>query len=166
MPSSSQLIALLGLLAVAGYQNRDRIAGFLDRMGISGGGNSADAAAQPAAGSEGGLLGGVRNLLGGLGGSSGVSSSLGELVGHFRGAGREELPQSWIGTGPNREPTTGDLEAALGEDSILALTERTGLSRSELLERLRIVLPTAVDRMTPHGRVPSSQEMDGLFDRL
>jgi uncharacterized protein YidB (DUF937 family) len=37
--------------------------------------------------------------------------------------------------------------------------QETGLSRQELLDGLSKELPTAVDQLTPEGRVPSEQEM-------
>jgi uncharacterized protein YidB (DUF937 family) len=51
-----------------------------------------------------------------------------------------------------------DLEAALGPDVIEDLTESTGLSRQEILQRLSRELPHAVDQYTPHGRLPQSHE--------
>ena len=65
------------------------------------------------------------------------------------------LDQSWVGTGPNRELAPPHLEQAIGPDVLDTLTERTGLSRQELLARLSKELPHAVDRYTPDGRLPA-----------
>ena len=65
---------------------------------------------------------------------------------------------SWVGTGPNRNMEPHDLEAALGPDVIEDLTETTGLSRQEILQRLSRELPHAVDQYTPQGRLPQSHE--------
>jgi uncharacterized protein YidB (DUF937 family) len=168
--ASSRMIALLGLLAVDGYQNRDKISDFLGRMGGQG---DDDRDRAESGGGLGGLLGG---LLGGgsagggglgglLGGSVGgtLSGGLGDLIDHFTGKGQGEVAKSWVETGPNREVGTGDLEQALGEDTIGALTQQTGLSREELLARLKTVLPAAVDRLTPAGRLPSEDEASRLL---
>ena len=50
------------------------------------------------------------------------------------------------------------LESALGEDTIEQLTNQTGLSRADLLNRLKSVLPNAVDNLTPEGRLPTDEE--------
>jgi len=52
---------------------------------------------------------------------------------------------------------TSHLEEALGEDTIAELTEKTGLSREELLKRLSETLPDAVNQMTPEGRLPTAE---------
>ncbi|TNC66428.1 YidB family protein, partial [Rubellimicrobium roseum] len=62
------------------------------------------------------------------------------------------------GTGQNREVEPQDLEAALGPDVLEDLTEATGLSREELLQRLSRELPRAVDQYTPQGRIPQPHE--------
>ena len=47
------------------------------------------------------------------------------------------------------------MEQAIGPDVLATLTWRTGLSREELLSRLSMELPQAVDRYTPEGRIPA-----------
>ena len=42
------------------------------------------------------------------------------------------------------------------------LTEKTGLSRAELLERLSKTLPEAVNHLTPKGRLPTEAEFGQL----
>lgn len=39
------------------------------------------------------------------------------------------------------------------------LTQRTGLSKQELLARLSRELPKAVDELTPNGKLPSEDEL-------
>ncbi len=176
------MTALLGLLAVAGYQNRDKLAEMVRQHG--GGGNPDPRGRDPresSAGgtSDGGLLsGGLGGLLGSLmGGSSGQSDGtrassgggllggllgggLGELDQQFRRNGRGDDVDSWVGTGPNREVAPQDLESALGPDVLDDLIETTGLSRDELLRRLSTELPRAVNEYTPQGRLPAQDEFD------
>lgn len=148
------MTALLGLLAVAGYQNRDRIAEWL-------GGHAKDPARSPApqvppaTGSTipanlDRLLGGASAGVGGL-----IAGGLTELVDHFTKGGHAETAQSWINHGPNRDIPAADLERAIGPDTLAALEQRTGLSKSELLERLSRDLPSAIDRYSPEGRLPA-----------
>jgi uncharacterized protein YidB (DUF937 family) len=163
------MTALLGLLAVAGYQNRDKIAEMLGGatgQGAQGNGGAfggAGAAGRPDHGdgtSSSGGMGGLGGLLGGLTGGAGagglLSGGLGELVDRFRENGHGDTADSWVGTGPNREIAPGELERAIGPDVLDTLTERTGLHRDELLARLTRELPKAVDGYTPDGRLPSA----------
>ncbi len=139
------MTALLGLLAVAGYQNRDKLSAML-------GGGGGGGAGRPA-GLD-GLLGGLGG--GGLGGLLG--GGLGELADRFRQSGRGEVMDSWVGTGTNRDMSPQDLEATIGNDTLDDLAERTGLSRAEIVTRLSRELPRAVDQYTPQGRLPRHDE--------
>ncbi|WP_375459895.1 YidB family protein [uncultured Enterovirga sp.] len=163
------MTALLGLLAVAGYQNKDKIAEMLG--GLTGGGAGAAGGARPTGGGLGGLLGslggagaggssmgGLGGLLGGLGGAGAggmLSGGLGELVDRFKQAGHGEAADSWVAPGPNRDIQPQHLEQAIGPDVLATLTQQTGLSREELLARLSKNLPDAVDKYTPDGRLPA-----------
>ena len=151
--SSPRMLALLGLLAVAGYQNRDKLQGILGNLTgqhpDTGNANDNDR------GGIGGLLGG---LFGGQNAGGGISGALGDLVGRFTANGHGDAARSWIETGPNREVAPSDLEHALGEDTLAELVQKTGLSRQELVARLSSVLPAAVDKLTPEGRLPTVDE--------
>jgi uncharacterized protein YidB (DUF937 family) len=160
------MTALLGLLAVAGFQNRDKLAEmFGGASGNQGGDLPGGAGQQPGGmGGLGGLLGGggLGGLLGGLGGNASpgglVSGGLGELINSFRQNGHGDVVDSWVGTGPNKEVAPDQLERAIDPDVLATLTQQTGLSREELLSRLSRELPQAVDQYTPNGRVPGHQE--------
>jgi len=158
------MTALLGLLAVAGYQNRDKIAEMLGGLGkgqpgASQGQPGAGQAVPGATGGLGGVLEQLRGTLGGAGagGAGGfLSGGLGELVDRFKQNGKGEVADSWISTGPNRSVAPPELEQAIGPDVLATLTQQTGLSREELLARLSRELPNAVDRYTPDGRLPNA----------
>jgi len=151
------MTALLGLLAVAGYQNRDKIA---EMLGGAQGGQAA-APAGPGGQAGQGSLGGLGGLLGGLGGAGGAPSAggflgggLNQLVDLFTKNGHGDVAQSWVGTGPNQQIAPPQLERAVGPDVLATLSQQTGLSREELLARLSRELPQAVDKYTPDGRLP------------
>ena len=151
------LTALLGLLAVAGYQNRDKISEWLGGRGQPEPGEApvpqpGQAGAAPQ-GDGGGLLGGLGGLLGAGGVGGMLNGGLGELADRFKQAGQSEKVDSWVQHGPNQQVAPNDLEQALGPQVIDAIATRTGLSRDELLDRLSQVLPEAVDRFTPNGRL-------------
>jgi uncharacterized protein YidB (DUF937 family) len=151
MPS---LVALLGLLAVAGYQNREKLSEFLRKRG--------GAPGQPDQ-QGGGLLEGLGGLLGGAGAGNILSGGLGDLVERFRQGGQGEAADSWVRKGPNQPITSGELERAIGPEVLATLSQQTGLSREELLTRLTRSLPKAVDDLTPEGRVPTENEAARLI---
>lgn len=155
MPS---MVALLGLLAVAGYQNRDKLGSLLGDLGQQNKGGAAGGQS----GGLGGMLGNLGGALGGLTGGSVLSGGLGDLVDRFQQAGRGEKVDSWIGRGDNAPVDATDLEAALGEETITELLQKTGLSRTELLQRLSQTLPDAVNQLTPEGRLPTEDEAGRL----
>src|SRR5690349_2147225 len=94
MPS---MTALLGLLALAGYQNRDKLAELFRNA----------TAPKAAGGAAADPLNGLMNNLGGMFGGAGVGGLLGggigELLEHFKQNGQGEVAQSWINHGPNKE---------------------------------------------------------------
>jgi uncharacterized protein YidB (DUF937 family) len=139
------MTALLGLLAIAGYQNRDKIAEMLGRLGQN----------KPGADGQSGI-GGLLSQLG-LGGASAggiLSGGLGELMERFKQSGQSETAESWVNTGPNKPCTEDQLERAIGPEVLATLSKQLGLSRDELGIRLCRELPKAVDKYTPQGRVP------------
>ena len=80
------MTALLGLLAVAGYHNRDKIAEMLSGIGQArpgGAGQSTPGGAGPSGG-IGGLLGQLSRSLGGASAGGLLSGGLGELLESFK----------------------------------------------------------------------------------
>ena len=154
------MTALLGLLAVAGYQNRDKIAEMLGGIGKStsgDGGQSDGAPADSRPGGISGLLGQLSSSLGGASAGGILSGGLSELVDRFRQNGHAETADSWVGTGPNKPITPPQLQQAIGPDVLDNLSRQTGLSQEELLARLSRELPNAVDKYTPQGRMPTEK---------
>jgi len=158
MPS---MVALLGLLAMAGYQNREKLAEVIRGMGQNRERLPGEAGRQNEG--PGGVLGGLGGLLGGASTGSVLSGGLGDLVDRFKQAGQGEAAESWIRKGPNQPISTQELERALGADVVATLSEKTGLSCDELLLRLTRTLPEAVDNLTPDGRVPTEDEAHRLL---
>jgi uncharacterized protein YidB (DUF937 family) len=152
------MTALLGLLAVAGYQNRDKIAEMLQGATQSGQGARGPGGTAQAPGGLGGLLGQLTSSLGGASAGSLLGGGLTELVDRFKQAGQAETVDSWVATGPNKEVAPNQLEQAIGPDVLATLSQQTGLSRDELLARLSRELPRAVDQYTPHGHIPAESE--------
>jgi uncharacterized protein YidB (DUF937 family) len=146
------MTALLGLLAIAGYQNREKIAEWL-------GGLKQSAPGTAGQGDAGGLLEHLKGSLGSTSAGGVLSGGLGELMDRFKQSGQGETADSWVKTGPNKPVTPSQLEQAIGPEVLDTLSKQTGLSRSELLARLSRELPDAVDKYTPQGRLPTEAEL-------
>lgn len=164
MPS---LVALLGLLAVAGYQNRDKIGQVLGGLKTGTGQNG-----------QGDGLGGLLSSLG-LGGLLGepntatspsgnvLTGGLGDLINTFKTAGQGDVADSWVTPGvPTQGLTPDQVEQAIGPDNLAELSQRTGLSREELLSRLATAIPATVDELTPGGRMPTEEEARAKLMRV
>jgi uncharacterized protein YidB (DUF937 family) len=145
------MTALLGLLAIAGYQNRDKIAEMLRGLGQG----QSGALGQ---GGLGGLLGHLSNL-GGANAGGLLSGGLSELVDRFKQAGQGEIADSWVKTGPNKPCSPSQIEQAIGPEVLENLSKQTGLPKQELLSRLCRELPDAVDKYTPQGHIPTEAEL-------
>ena len=156
MPS---MTALLGLLAVAGYQNRDKIKEMLGGLTQS----PAGVPGQGTQGSQGGVLGNLGGLLGGATAGGVLSGGLRDLIERFKQNGQGTAADSWVKTGPNQPLAPEQLQQAIGPETLNTLSQQTGLSKEELLSRLTRDLPAAVDKFTPDGRLPNEAEAAKLI---
>jgi uncharacterized protein YidB (DUF937 family) len=172
--ASNALKALLGVLAVAGYQNREKIGELLkgirspsqtspDGQPQSSGGGFGDLrgslTGDAGDGSPGGL-GGLGDLLkGGFGG--GLAGGLRDLLRQFEAKGHGKTANSWVQPGENRPVDDRQLFEVLDPDTLDDLSSRTGLSTQEILSRLSRTLPAAVDDLTPDGRLPDDGDTVG-----
>jgi uncharacterized protein YidB (DUF937 family) len=149
------MTALLALLAVAGYQKRDKIAEWVrtaqQKMNAPGQGSGHSDTASPP-GNLGGMLAGTS--LGEM-----LSGGLRDLVNAFKEAGHGDAADSWVARGPNKQIGSSEIEKAIGPDVLATLSQQTGLSREEILSRLSKNLPEAVDKYTPEGRIPTAADL-------
>src|SRR6266436_1560524 len=146
--------ALLALLAIYAMKNLRRADAPPTQPGRPAGGNVS--AGLP--GGQGGTLGGgLGDLLrGALGGG------LGGLLKQLQESGQGDAARSWVGSGPNKTISQGDLANALGSDALDELSEQTGMNRGDLLSGLSQHLPRFVDQLTPDGRLPTEEEAHGM----
>jgi uncharacterized protein YidB (DUF937 family) len=149
------MTALLAMLAVAGYQNRDKIAEWL---------NAAQAKAgtlpqTPSGSAGGGLPASLSGMLAGSSLGDLLSGGLRDLVNTFKQAGQGDAADSWVGRGPNKPIGRSELEQAIGPEVLETLSRHTGLSREQIVSRLSSNLPEAVDKYTPDGRIPTALDL-------
>jgi len=107
-----------------------------------------------------GLLDGVLGGMVGAGMVSVVSGIIEKhggvqgIVSQFEKNGLGNTVKSWVGTGPNDPISPDEVHKALGPDLLKQLSEKSGLSVQDLLQKLAQVLPQAVDNLTPNGAIP------------
>jgi uncharacterized protein YidB (DUF937 family) len=117
---------------------RDVVLGLLGQQGGAQAGAGADAA-------DGGLAGGLSGLVSAFG-----QQGLGHLI------------ESWIGTGHNLPISSDQLHAVLGSEQVQGVARQLGLPVDGALQALSMVLPQAVDSLTPGGQIASSAEAGGV----
>jgi uncharacterized protein YidB (DUF937 family) len=144
--STPSVLALLGLVAIAGYQNRGRIGEML-----------ADARQNSTDGS--GFLAEIGQAFQ----ASPLSTTLSDLVQRFKAVGQGHAADSWVSDRANMPLGTDALQAALGAETLADLAHKTGMSQGELLLRLNVALPEVVNRLTPDGRLPNDSEGSALI---
>ncbi|HVW54187.1 MAG TPA: YidB family protein [Rhizobiaceae bacterium] len=154
---SKAALAMLGVVALRAFVNHEQQA----RTAPA----DAGGAASGSSGGLGGLLGSLGGMLGGAATGGTVAGGLGEVLDGLKQAGHGDKADSWVSAGANEPIRPNDLENAIGSDTLAKLAQQTGLSKDELLQRLSQNLPSAIDQMTPHGRVPTADEADNIWGR-
>ena len=125
------MTALLGLLAVAGYQNRDKIAEWFNAAQRRAGtpAQSSDAS---------GLPGNLSGMLAGTSVGDLLSSGLRELVNTFKEAGHSDVATSWVSNGPNKPIGPSELEQAIGPEVLATLSRQNRTaSRGDRFQALK-----------------------------
>jgi uncharacterized protein YidB (DUF937 family) len=174
---SKTMMALLGLLAYKAFKGSGQQAapptdiarptavpsseGLGDVFGGLFGGNKTHSLTKdPAIGNSpsGSNMEMIRGGLGGAAAGGVLSKGLGNIIAEFQKSGHGQVAQSWVGSGPNQEISSHDLANSIGNDTLDTLSQKTGISRDELLNALKQHLPELVDKLTPHGRLPTDEE--------
>lgn len=73
----------------------------------------------------------------------------------FQEKGLAPIVQSWISTGENQPIAPEQVGQAVGPDLIAELAAKAGVTPEELKKKLAEILPNAVDKLTPEGKLPS-----------
>ncbi len=94
----------------------------------------------------------VNKLINDHGGLQGVMNTLQQ-----KGLGG--AVESWIGTGANQAVTPDQMHQALGQDKINELAKQAGMTPEQVTQQLATHLPNAVDKLTPNGQMPQSNDL-------
>jgi uncharacterized protein YidB (DUF937 family) len=114
---------------------------------------------------EGKLMGLLDGVLGGIVGA-GLATAVGGLIEKHGGVqglvnemetkGLGPAVQSWVGLGPNQPVSAAQVYSAIGPELMSELAAKVGLTPQDLAEKLALVLPQAIDKLTPNGAVPKT----------
>ena len=99
------------------------------------------------------------------GSQQGSGSPIASLLGRFEQAGLGQVAQSWVGTGPNQPVSPQQVQTALGDDQVQAMSSQTGMAPQNLVSEIARVLPGLIDRLTPEGKLPVSRDMAPGFEQ-
>lgn len=97
-------------------------------------------------------LGAVSNLINQHGGIQGI-------VDQFQKQGLGGVVNSWVGTGQNEAVTPDQVHQALGADTVQKMATQAGVTPQEMATQLAQHLPTAIDKLTPHGTIPAGNPL-------
>ena len=92
--------------------------------------------------------------------------ALGNLAQSFQRNGLGNVLQSWIGTGQNLPISASQVQQVLGNDVVSDMAGKAGLEVPEKGDALSGMLPQVVDKLSPDGKEPSSNQLGGLLSSV
>ena len=96
------------------------------------------------------------------GGTGGIHG----LIKKLTDGGLGSTVKSWIGLGENEPVEPDQLQNALGSDMVEKYAAKMGISQSEAASQLSKDLPTVIDKITPDGKLPESDNLGNVQDLL
>jgi uncharacterized protein YidB (DUF937 family) len=97
--------------------------------------------------------------VGGGGGLAGLAST-------FQQKGLGDMMSSWIATGPNPPISAAQIQDVLGSDVVREFASKAGLPPAEAGSALAALLPAVIDHLTPQGKVPEANSLEGTLGAL
>lgn len=73
---------------------------------------------------------------------------------------------SWVGRGENLTVSSNQVEQMLGSDLVDQIALKSELPRDKVLQKLTVLLPTFVDKLTPEGAVPEENILQQMLTFL
>ena len=99
----------------------------------------------------------IRGLLGLL--TNERTGGIGGFLDHFRKAGLEDVAQSWLGGRKAQAIKPGQIESALGIETIDKMASSAGLNRAVTSSVLAALVPKLIGQLTPGGAIPSASAL-------
>jgi len=88
------------------------------------------------------------------------------LIQTFKEKGLGDALSSWISTGENQPVSGGQIQHAVGGNFIQQIAEQLGSSESEVSGGLAKLLPDIIDKLTPNGTLPESNQLQQGLELL
>ena len=79
---------------------------------------------------------------------------LADFLEKFNQIGLSEAASSWVNAGANIEVSTGQIESALGTDTLHEITSQSATDYDTSMAAVAFMIPRLVDALTPDGVVP------------
>jgi uncharacterized protein YidB (DUF937 family) len=93
---------------------------------------------------------------------SGIEGIVQKFTAHGMGA----AAQQWVGTGPN-PPITGDhVQQVFGSNTVQQVAGQLGVPPNQAASGLAALLPTVIDKLTPHGQPVNGHELENNIANL
>lgn len=112
------------------------------------------------------LMSVLAQMLGGGGQGGAQSGGLDQLLQQLQGAGMGRELDSWISKGENLPVTADQLSQAFGQERMNDMARQAGMESGGFGDLLAQVLPQAIDRMSPEGRLPESSSLDAAMAEI
>jgi uncharacterized protein YidB (DUF937 family) len=104
-------------------------------------------------------------LGGGLGALAGIGG-LGALLHRFQQNGYGEQAQSWVSTGENQPIPPEAVSQVFDQNEMSTIASQAGVSQDEARTGLSALLPHIIDHLTPHGQLPSDDQLSSHVEQL
>ncbi len=101
-----------------------------------------------------------------LTGKGGDGMGLSRLLDQFKGAGMGDKAESWVSNGENQSLDPDEVEKAIGSERLAKMSEQTGESVGALKTDLSKMIPEAVNKLTPDGKMPNPGDLMNMVKGL
>jgi uncharacterized protein YidB (DUF937 family) len=121
----------------------------------------------------------IKNMFGGGGGDQALLKGLGETMGSsggggitglldkFDAAGLGDKARSWVGDSGQKQPVSGDeVRQALGDQQVNQIAQKAHMQPEEASDKLASILPDTVSKLTPGGKIPDANELQGMLKKI
>lgn len=84
-----------------------------------------------------------------------------DVLDKLHAGGLGDKVQSWVGMAKNLPISADQLNSVLGNDTVKSIAAKVGIPTDKVAGALAHLLPQAVDKMTPDGKLPAKDAKDG-----
>ncbi len=117
------------------------------------------------------LAGGLQNILSNQGGQNNLLESIGSMITNqetgglpgliqsFKDKGLGDIVSSWISTGKNLPISADQIRSVLDPSQLQTMADKLGISTKDVSQHLSEYLPKVIDKLTPDGSVPGSNDL-------